>query len=677
MSNPTDPRGENTLNTKKRKRRARKVVLSPITFALLLVVIIFLLVALAFPIFQARLGIFPNFSLFGAESYSVGVELSQTATMVAGTPEDTPHPTRTSVPSEQAGLLILSMREGLDSHLFAYRPADAFGNTLPLTRLTSGSWNDITPALDPAGTMLAFSSNREGQYHIFIWDLANNVISRLTQENGYKASPTWSPDGMWLAYERYFDNNLELYIQQAAPGSEPIQLTNHLAADHSPAWSPSGRTIAFVSTRAGREQIWLADLDKSGEDRFALLRHMNEVSAAHPVWSADGRYLLWAAVMEDGLHKIIRWDSHNPEINPIELGSGDYPALSHDGSILYTTIETPNKTYLTGYVLAQPDLIWMPMLPMPDFVADLVWANLTVDPLLPDVQIPEPTPLWYSNMHLNQEVPGGRWELVELAGVDAPNPLLHDRVDEAFLALKSKLAEKTGWDLLSTLEHAFVPLTSPLFPDMENDWLYTGRAFAVNTLPINAGWMAVVREDFGQETYWRVYLRARFQDGTQGKPLHNLPWDFDARYRAEPGPYEQGGEVSGTALPGYWVDMTDLAMAFGWQRMPALARWRSVYSDARFNEFVRTDGLDWQTAMLELYPQEVVISPTPIPTSTPTATPSNTPTISLTPTISQTPTFTPSATAPPPGWKSPTPSKTPSPSVTITPTHTFWPTPTP
>ncbi len=677
MSISNDPQGEKKLNDRKRKRRSRKIVLSPITFALLLVAIIILLVAMAIPILQSRFDLFPGFSLFGIDTNSMGVESSLTPTMYAGTPKDTPRPTRTLVPPEQAGLLIVSMREGLDSHLFAYRPADAFGDTLPLTRLTSGSWNDITPSLDPAGQMLAFSSNREGQYHIFIWDLANDVVSRLTKTNGYKASPTWSPDSLWLAYERYFDNNLELYIQQAAPGSDPIQLTNNLAADHSPAWSPSGRIIAFVSTRGGREQIWLADLDQRGEDRFSSLRHMNEVSAAHPAWSADGRYLLWAAVMEDGFHKIIRWDSQSPGLNPIALGSGDYPALSHDGSILYTTIETPNKTYLTGYLLDQPDLIWMPMLPMPDFVEDLAWANLPDNLLLPNVAMPEPTPLWFSNMNLNEEVPGGRWELVEIAGVEAPSPFLHDRVDESFVALKTKLAELTGWDLLSSLENAFVPLTSPLFPDMENDWLYTGRAFAVNPLPINAGWMAVVRQDFGQETHWRIYLRARFQDGTQGRPLHNLPWDFDARYRAEPGPYEQGGEISSSALPGYWVDMTELAMAFGWQRLPALARWRSVYSDARFNQFVRTDGLDWETAMLELYPQDVVLSPTPIPTYTPTPTPSDTPTVSLTPTISQTPTFTPSATAPPAGWKSPTPSKTPSPTVTITPTHTYWPTPTP
>ena len=642
-----------------------------------MMVILILLIALIIPILPSRFGFFDDLAFLESGASAPEVVASQTATVYSGTPEDTPRPTRTSVPPEQAGLLILSMQEGLDTHLFAYRPSHEAGETLPLTRLTSGAWDDITPALNPVENQIAFSSNRDGQWQIYIWNLESDTIGRLTGAPGYKASPTWSPDGLWLAYERYFDNNLELYIQQAEVGAEPIQLTSHLAADYAPAWSPLGRQIAFVSTRAGREQIWIADLDQSGEERFFSLQHMDEVRASHPTWSSDGRYLLWGAVMKDGFHKIIRWDSQNPGLRPDVIGIGDQPALSHDGSILYTTIKTPHQSYLTAYVLAQPDLIWMPLLPIPGFVEDIAWVNLPIEALLPDIQMPEPTPLWYMDMYLDEDVPGGRWELVDLAEIEAPYARLHDRVDEAFVALRAKLVELTGWDLLANLENAYVPLTSPLYPDMEQDWLYTGRAFSFNTLPINAGWMAIVREDFGQETYWRVYLRTRFQDGTQGRPLAYLPWDFNARYRAEPAPYEQGGEVTSSMPPGYWIDMTDLAISYGWQRLAAFSRWRSVYSDARFNEFVRSDGLDWQTAMLELYPDEVVISPTPIPTSTPTPTSSDTPTITLTPTNSQTPTPTNTATNLPAGWKTATPSKTPEPTATITPTDTLWPTPTP
>ena len=56
------------------------------------------------------------------------------------------------------------------------------------------------------------------------------------------------------------------------------------------------------------------------------------------------------------------------------------------------------------------------------------------------------------------------------------------------------MVQATGWDALGSLENAFVPLTTSLDPGYQEDWLYTGRAFAVNSLMVNAGWMAVVRE---------------------------------------------------------------------------------------------------------------------------------------------------------------------------------------
>jgi len=223
--------------------------------------------------------------------------------------------------------------------------------------------------------------------------------------------------------------------------------------------------------------------------------------------------------------------------------------------------------------------------------------------------------------------------------------------------------------LLASLENAYVPLTSALEPGRQQDWLYTGRAFEVNTVPVMAGWMAAVREDHGRETHWRVYLRTRFQDGSQGVPLHDLPWNFDARYSGDPLPYEQGGALAEAVPSGYWVDMTALAAAYDWEALPALANWRTAYSAARFNQFVKTDGLDWKTAMLELYPPEALYTATPFPTPTPTLSPtpwwykSPTPT----PTITDTPTLTPSVT--------PTPTATPT--ASRTPTATSSPTRTP
>jgi hypothetical protein len=202
-------------------------------------------------------------------------------------------------------------------------------------------------------------------------------------------------------------------------------------------------------------------------------------------------------------------------------------------------------------------------------------------------------------------VPSQRWYVVPIDDVQAPYPQMHDLVDESFNALRLRVILETGWDALASLENAFVPLTTSLEPGLEEDWLYTGRAFAINSLMTNAGWMVTLREDIGAQTYWRLYIRASVQDGSLGEPIHNAPWNLSARYDLDPRTYEQGGEYAPVPA-GYWVDVTSLAATYGWERQPSLPNWRTYYRGARFSTFALTSGLTWYNAMQELYPAEAL-----------------------------------------------------------------------
>jgi TolB protein len=183
---------------------------------------------------------------------------------------------------------------------------------------------------------------------------------------------------------------------------------------------------------------------------------------------------------------------------------------------------------------------------------------------------------------------------------------------------------------------------------MRDDWSYTGRAFSLNPLLMSAGWMAVSREDFNGQTYWRIYLKARYQDGSMGAPLPEMVWDLNARFSSDTRAFENGGQL-GPAPGGYWVDLTELTARFGWERLPSLTNWRSFYPSIRYNQFVITGGLDWHAAMAEIYPPEALATVTPLPTYTPT--PSSTPKGTVTaveptstPTITQNPTRRPTWT---------------------------------
>jgi TolB protein len=520
-------------------------------------------------------------------------------------------------------MIFLSISEGGYSHLFAYQPL-----SLPFTRLTDGEWDDITPALSPNGEYLAFASNRAGPWDLYLMHLSSGELTRLTDSPAYDASPSWSPDGQFIVYESYFAGsasptaNLELLLQPVFDPGEPIPLSDHPAADFSPTWSPKGRQIAFISDRSGERDVWLADLDRVGADRFINLSLSPTSREAHPAWSPDGERLAWAS-QEDGAHNLYTWDQ---AAGRQYLGSGDWPAWSPAGDALFTALSEPNLTYLTAYNFSEPVLAYPP-LAMPGEINGLAWSATTLPEPLPgalaEAARSTPTPDWQAALTSVDGIPADRQHLVPLEGIQAPYPQLHDLVDEAFHALRQRVGLEAGWDFLSVLENAFVPLTAPLPPGMGKDWLYSGRGIAFNPSPLNAGWIAILPEQFGSETYWRVYLQARYQDGSQGTPFFDRPWDFAARYLGDPITYEQGGALAAQIPPGYWIDFTALARAYNWQRLPALSTWRSAYPAARFNEFVHLEGQDWRTAMLELYPPEALLTPTvpAPPTLTPTPTP--------------------------------------------------------
>lgn len=555
---------------------------------------------------------------------------TQTPYVITATPDtvDTPPATR--------GVFFLSFEEGGYFHLFAYSP-----QTLSFTRLTADSWDDITPALSPDGKLLTFSSRKNGYWDLYLLNLGSGDVLRLTDTPEYDAAPSWSPDGAWIAYDSYTKGGLDIFIRSVTdPKQAPFQLTINSASNTSPAWSPLGRQIALISNRSGEPDVWIADLDHAGT--FINVSHNPEAVETHPAWSPDGSKLAWASTdTETGLTGILVWDARNPDSPARWVGSGDWPVWQDNNNIA-SRLPAPNQTFLTG--CSTTGTINIPPVLLPGELNGLSFG--ITDAEFPGhyqtaAQVTQPA-LSDSGIKSQPILPSQRLSLVTLSNVTAAYPQLNELAVTSFQGLRTWISEQTGWDALGNLENAFVPLTSPPDPGMGEDWLYTGRAITLNPALIQTYWMVVVRQDFGQQLYWRIYLRTTAQDGSQGMPLTQLPWDFTARTTSSFA-YENGGQLMKSIPAGYWLDLTSLAYQFGWQRLPALTNWRTYYSGARFNELVYSQGMDWRTAMLQLYPPDILVTPTIVipPTRTPTRTPFwyRPPTPTKTPTTR--PTFTP------------------------------------
>lgn len=614
---------------------------------------------LRFPAFPAKILIvlsIPVLLLFGCSQPSEGIPTAQNS------PEPLLESTSTPAGIRYGGednLVFLSIEENGYAHLFVYQPQD-----LPLTRITSGEWNDITPALSPDRTQLAFASDRQGFWDLYVMDLKTGNSTQITDSPEYDSAPSWSPDGQWLVFETYVNENLEISVVSVEDRSlAVIPLTQDPASDHSPVWAPDGRHVAFISNRGGDSDVWLASLDLAGDERYQNLSNTPFASETFPLWNYDGSQLLWTSSSQTvGYSGLYIWDATDPNRTARWVGDGIMGAWDETAQKIIAVVSAPNQYYLTSYDVHGNLLL--PPTPLGGSVRGLTWGFANLPNPLPDSFVQAagtvPTALWSPAVTQVPDVPNQRWYVVPIDDVQAPYPQLHDLVDESFNALRDRVILETGWDALASLENAFIPLTTRLEPGLEEDWLYTGRAFAINSLMANAGWLVTLREDIGAQTYWRVYIRCGIQDGSLGEPIHNAPWNLSARYELDPHTYEQGGDYA-PVPSGYWVDVTALASVYDWERLPALPNWRTYYNGARFTEFALTDGLDWYSAMQELYPLEALITPTrvlaptltptgtftptptPRPTRTPrmTFTPSSTPTITFTATITVTPSFTP------------------------------------
>ena len=62
-------------------------------------------------------------------------------------------------------------------------------------------------------------------------------VTRLTNNLAEDNRPLWSPDGQWIAFASKRDGNFEIYIMKA-DGSQPARVTNHSADDYTPYWQP-------------------------------------------------------------------------------------------------------------------------------------------------------------------------------------------------------------------------------------------------------------------------------------------------------------------------------------------------------------------------------------------------------------------------------------------------------
>jgi TolB protein len=193
----------------------------------------------------------------------------------------------------------------------------------------------MSPEWNPNGREIAYISYYSGTPNIYLVDLSSGRKTPVITTGSLNISPSFSPDGKRMAFARSIgDGNSEIFICNR-DGSGLQQLTHSSGIDANPAWSPSGREIAFTSSRTGSPQIYIMDAEGTNLRRVAFEGNYNDGAA----WSPDGTRLVYAS-RRTGDFDIAVADVVTLESKLLTHGGGsnETPSFSPDGRrILYST----------------------------------------------------------------------------------------------------------------------------------------------------------------------------------------------------------------------------------------------------------------------------------------------------------------------------------------------------
>lgn len=180
------------------------------------------------------------------------------------------------------------------------------------------------------GGRIAYILKRNGRYELQVADADSQNAVTVTASPEPLISPAWSPDGRRLAYVSFEDKKPVVYVQNLADGHRHA-VAKFRGSNSAPAWSPDGRRLAVTLSKDETSQIYLLDLLTGEAARFTRGGALD----TEAVFSPDGQWLYFTSD-RGGSPQIYRASLATGVATRVTFDGGYNvsPALSPDGRTL-------------------------------------------------------------------------------------------------------------------------------------------------------------------------------------------------------------------------------------------------------------------------------------------------------------------------------------------------------
>jgi Tol biopolymer transport system component/tRNA A-37 threonylcarbamoyl transferase component Bud32 len=221
------------------------------------------------------------------------------------------------------------------------------GDDLP-TALTDTPYEDWGPAWSPDGRRIAFRRRGPTGFGIY-WVSASGgpetLVSHLAKpDQETLPQMSWSHDGKWIAApDRDPDGRNHLYLFAVSSAEKRALTSNQSGIDHAPAFSPTGKSLAYASCQSGLSgcDVYVVDLTRSLEPKQQLRITDRGVYLRGLAWAPDGQSLIYSAGATRSANTSLYRVSINPPGIPqrIDMAGSDarHPTISPSHELLAYT----------------------------------------------------------------------------------------------------------------------------------------------------------------------------------------------------------------------------------------------------------------------------------------------------------------------------------------------------